>query len=197
VRAIGAASAAHGGHPPCPECLAAGGGRGVHARRRSRLRPTMAQSLWPRHRRCGRRNLPPRASPSTRAAPGPLPWPLANAPSPPTHAHTRPAPIPQNPTPHPSRKPRPARLDAIRFLNASIKQREIELRATGGALGDAEVIATIQKLAKQRRDSIESYEKGGRSRWEAGRSRGCAAQPGAGAAGASAGRLGRGRLGAL
>ncbi|GBF92269.1 glutamyl-tRNA amidotransferase [Raphidocelis subcapitata] len=55
-----------------------------------------------------------------------------------------------------------AKLDAIRFLNAALKQREIELREKGGVLVDAEVVGTIQKLAKQRRDSIESYQKGGR-----------------------------------
>lgn len=33
-----------------------------------------------------------------------------------------------------------ARLDAIRFLNAAIKQREIELREAGGAVNDEEVI---------------------------------------------------------
>ncbi|KXZ54029.1 hypothetical protein GPECTOR_5g139 [Gonium pectorale] len=54
------------------------------------------------------------------------------------------------------------RLDAIRFLNAAIKQREIELREAGGAVDDAEVIKVIQKLVKQRKDSIESYKSGGR-----------------------------------
>jgi hypothetical protein len=36
--------------------------------------------------------------------------------------------------------PHQARLDAIRFLNAAIKQREIELRETSGAVNDQEVI---------------------------------------------------------
>ncbi|GIL66425.1 hypothetical protein Vafri_19943 [Volvox africanus] len=55
-----------------------------------------------------------------------------------------------------------ARLDAIRFLNAAIKQREIELREGGGPINDQEVIKVIQKLVKQRKDSIESYRAGGR-----------------------------------
>ncbi|EFJ43285.1 hypothetical protein VOLCADRAFT_96509 [Volvox carteri f. nagariensis] len=55
-----------------------------------------------------------------------------------------------------------ARLDAIRFLNAAIKQREIELREGGGPMNDQEVIKVIQKLVKQRKDSIESYRAGGR-----------------------------------
>ncbi|GFR46679.1 hypothetical protein Agub_g8296 [Astrephomene gubernaculifera] len=54
------------------------------------------------------------------------------------------------------------RLEAIRFLNAAIKQREIELREGGGAVTDQEVVKVIQKLVKQRRDSIESYRSGGR-----------------------------------
>lgn len=36
-----------------------------------------------------------------------------------------------------------ARLDAIRFLNAAIKQREIELREGGGPMNDQEVIKVI------------------------------------------------------
>ncbi|GIL69744.1 hypothetical protein Vretimale_10240 [Volvox reticuliferus] len=55
-----------------------------------------------------------------------------------------------------------SRLDAIRFLNAAIKQREIELREGGGTINDQEVIKVIQKLVKQRKDSIESYRAGGR-----------------------------------
>ncbi|KAG2452917.1 hypothetical protein HYH02_002260 [Chlamydomonas schloesseri] len=55
-----------------------------------------------------------------------------------------------------------ARLDAIRFLNAAIKSREIELREAGGAVNDDEVIKVIQKLVKQRKDSIDSYKAGGR-----------------------------------
>ncbi|KAG2489715.1 hypothetical protein HYH03_011822 [Edaphochlamys debaryana] len=54
------------------------------------------------------------------------------------------------------------RLDAIRFLSAAIKQREIDMRESGGAMSDDEVIKVIQKLVKQRKDSIESYKSGGR-----------------------------------
>ena len=61
------------------------------------------------------------------------------------------------------------RLSAIRFLSAALKQREIELRASGGALSDGEAVATIQKLAKQRRDSIESYRQGATARAAAAR----------------------------
>lgn len=54
------------------------------------------------------------------------------------------------------------RLDAIRFLSAAIKQREIELREKGQEVSDAEVLSVIQKMAKQRRDSIDQYKAGGR-----------------------------------
>jgi len=52
-----------------------------------------------------------------------------------------------------------ARLGAIRFLQAAIKQREIDERIT---LDDAAIIGVIEKLAKQRRDSISQFEQAGR-----------------------------------
>lgn len=45
--------------------------------------------------------------------------------------------------------------DAIRLLQASIKQREVDARAE---LDDDAVIAVIEKMLKQRRDSIGQYE---------------------------------------
>jgi uncharacterized protein YqeY len=47
------------------------------------------------------------------------------------------------------------RRDAIRLLRAAIKQREIDERIE---LDDAAVIAVIEKMLKQRRDSIAQYE---------------------------------------
>eukprot|EP00878_Enallax_costatus_P001745 GHUV01001901.1.p1 GENE.GHUV01001901.1~~GHUV01001901.1.p1 ORF type:complete len:201 (+),score=43.98 GHUV01001901.1:206-808(+) len=55
------------------------------------------------------------------------------------------------------------KLAAIRFLSAAIKQREIKLREGGKEVNDAEVLGVIQKMAKQRRDSIEQYKSGGRT----------------------------------
>jgi uncharacterized protein YqeY len=52
-----------------------------------------------------------------------------------------------------------ARLSAIRLLMAAIKQREVDERIT---LDDAAVIAVIDKMLKQRRDSIVQYQAGGR-----------------------------------
>ena len=51
------------------------------------------------------------------------------------------------------------RLNAIRLLMAAIKQREVDERIT---LDDAAVAAVIEKLIKQRRDSINQYEQAGR-----------------------------------
>ncbi len=52
-----------------------------------------------------------------------------------------------------------ARLGAIRLLLAAIKQREVDERIE---LSDADVITIIEKMNKQRRDSISQYEAAGR-----------------------------------
>jgi hypothetical protein len=51
------------------------------------------------------------------------------------------------------------RLGALRLLTAAIKQREVDERIE---LDDAQVLGVIDKMIKQRRDSIAQYEKGGR-----------------------------------
>jgi len=51
------------------------------------------------------------------------------------------------------------RRDALRLLTAALKQREVDERKD---LADADVVAVIDKLIKQRRDSIAQFEKGGR-----------------------------------
>jgi uncharacterized protein YqeY len=48
-----------------------------------------------------------------------------------------------------------ARLGAIRLLLAAIKQREVDERIQ---LDDVQVIAVIEKMLKQRKDSISQYE---------------------------------------
>jgi hypothetical protein len=52
-----------------------------------------------------------------------------------------------------------ARLSAIRLLLAAIKQREVDERIE---LSDADVVTIIEKMNKQRRDSISQYEAAGR-----------------------------------
>lgn len=51
------------------------------------------------------------------------------------------------------------RLTTIRMLQAAIKQREVDERVT---LDDAAVIAIVDKLIKQRKDSVTAFEQGGR-----------------------------------
>ena len=48
-----------------------------------------------------------------------------------------------------------AKLSAIRLLNAAIKQKEVDERVE---LYDAAVAAVIEKLVKQRKDSVTQYE---------------------------------------
>jgi hypothetical protein len=51
------------------------------------------------------------------------------------------------------------RLGTIRMLQAAIKQREVDERIT---LEDAQVLAVLEKMVKQRRESIAQFEQGGR-----------------------------------
>ena len=51
------------------------------------------------------------------------------------------------------------RLGVIRLIQAAIKQREVDERIS---LDDTQVIVVLDKMLKQRRDSIEQYEKAGR-----------------------------------
>jgi uncharacterized protein YqeY len=53
-----------------------------------------------------------------------------------------------------------ARLGAIRFLQAAIKQKEVDERIDAD---DAAVLAIIEKLIKQRKDSIQQFQKAARN----------------------------------
>ena len=52
------------------------------------------------------------------------------------------------------------RLATLRLVQAAIKQREVDERIT---LDDGQVLAVIEKMIKQRRESITQFESGGRS----------------------------------
>ena len=52
------------------------------------------------------------------------------------------------------------RLGAIRLLQSAIKQREVDERIVAD---DQVVIAVVERLLKQRRDSIEQFDKAGRT----------------------------------
>ena len=59
-----------------------------------------------------------------------------------------------------------ARLSAIRLLLAALKQKQVDERAPGKestALADADVLGVIEKMIKQRRESIAQFEKPGRT----------------------------------
>ena len=54
-------------------------------------------------------------------------------------------------------------VSTLRMVNSTLKNADIEARGTGKpALGDAEVLAVLQKMIKQRQESVELYRKGGR-----------------------------------
>jgi uncharacterized protein YqeY len=53
-----------------------------------------------------------------------------------------------------------ARLGIIRLMLAAIKQREVDERIE---LDDAQVLAVLDKMVKQRRDSLQQYSDAGRS----------------------------------
>jgi uncharacterized protein len=53
----------------------------------------------------------------------------------------------------------PARTSTLRMLKSAISYREIE---KGGALDDEEVSKLLRSQVKQRRDSVEQYQQGGR-----------------------------------
>jgi len=52
------------------------------------------------------------------------------------------------------------RLSTIRLILAAIKQREVDERIT---LDDSQVLAVLEKMLKQRRESIAQFEAGGRA----------------------------------
>jgi uncharacterized protein len=51
------------------------------------------------------------------------------------------------------------KLGAIRLLQAALKQKEVDERVT---LSDSDILAVIDKMVKQRKDSIEQYKAGNR-----------------------------------
>ena len=53
-----------------------------------------------------------------------------------------------------------ARLSTIRLLLAAIKQREVDERK---ALSDADVVGVVERMVKQRKDSIAQFEAGKRT----------------------------------
>lgn len=59
------------------------------------------------------------------------------------------------------------RLSTLRLINAAIKDRDIALRGAGGdsadaGLGEGDILQILGKMVKQRQDSAQAYEEGGR-----------------------------------
>ncbi|GGG82776.1 aspartyl-tRNA amidotransferase subunit B [Salipiger pallidus] len=56
------------------------------------------------------------------------------------------------------------RLSTLRLINAAFKDRDIAARADGndGGVGEPELLAILAKMVKQRRESVRTYEEGGR-----------------------------------
>jgi len=54
-------------------------------------------------------------------------------------------------------------VSTLRMVNSTLKNADIEARGAGKpALGEAEVLAILQKMIKQRQESVDLYKKGGR-----------------------------------
>ena len=55
------------------------------------------------------------------------------------------------------------RVSTLRLVNSAVKNADIEARGHGkGPLSDDELLGLMQKMIKQRHESVELYEKGGR-----------------------------------
>ena len=56
------------------------------------------------------------------------------------------------------------KVSTLRMINSSLKNADIEARGGGKQpLGDAEVLSLMQKMIKQRQESVELYKKGNRA----------------------------------
>ena len=56
------------------------------------------------------------------------------------------------------------KLSTLRMVNSSLKNADIEARGQGKPpLGDEEILGLLQKMIKQRQESVELYDRGGRA----------------------------------
>jgi uncharacterized protein YqeY len=55
------------------------------------------------------------------------------------------------------------RVDTIRMINAALKDKDIEARGQGKSVSDDDILSLLQKLVKSRQESLEIYEKAGRT----------------------------------
>lgn len=54
------------------------------------------------------------------------------------------------------------RLGTLRLINAAIKDQDIALRESGGLVGASEILVILDKMVKQRQESVRAYEEAGR-----------------------------------
>ena len=55
------------------------------------------------------------------------------------------------------------RVDTIRMIMAGLKDKDIEARGQGKAVSGEDILALLQKMVKSRKESLEIYEKAGRT----------------------------------
>ena len=55
------------------------------------------------------------------------------------------------------------RVATVRLIQAALKDRDIEARGTGREVSDDDILALLQKMVKQRQDSITIYDQAGRN----------------------------------
>ena len=56
-----------------------------------------------------------------------------------------------------------AKVDALRLINAALKDKDIEARGAGKSLSEDDILALLQKMIKSRQESVEIYEKANRN----------------------------------
>ena len=54
-------------------------------------------------------------------------------------------------------------INTLRLIKSAIKDKEILVRGKQGALKDSDILSLLQSLVKQRKDSIEAFEKANRN----------------------------------
>ena len=55
------------------------------------------------------------------------------------------------------------RVDTIRMIMAALKDKDIEARGQGKAVSGEDILTLLQKMVKSRKESLEIYEKAGRT----------------------------------
>ncbi len=56
-----------------------------------------------------------------------------------------------------------AKVDALRLINAALKDKDIEARGAGKTLSEEDILALLQKMIKSRQESLDIYVKAGRN----------------------------------